>query len=110
MTPESEALFSFSLDRVGSYMETEEKNTKKKLEKLKEKVTKFIETSNTTKVAEKYKIRHMEDKKLEIISDLETILESSESLEKMLVVEGLSGTEKVWCWKSWCCKHSDEYE
>ena len=94
MSPESETLFTFSLNKVGSYMETEEKKTKKKLEKLKEKVTKFIETSNTTKVSEKYKLRFMEDKKLEIISDLETILESSESLEKMLVVEGLSGTEK----------------
>jgi hypothetical protein len=94
MTPESEDLFRYSLTKVGPELETTEKETTKKLEKLKEKVVKRLTEKSAIGVSRKYKVNSSEDFKTELIADFESILESSKLIEKMIVVEGLSGTDK----------------
>ncbi len=94
LTPESEELFRYSIEKVSQDLESGEASTKKKLEKLKEKVVKKLTENNAMGVSRKYKLNSSEDFKNEIIADLESILESSDSLEKMIVVEGVSGVDK----------------
>lgn len=94
MTPESEDLFRYSLTKVGPELESAEKETTKKLEKLKEKIVKRLTEKNAIGVSRKYKVNSSEDFKTELVADFESILESSKLIEKMIVVEGLSGTDK----------------
>ena len=94
ITPESEDLFKYSMNKVGAELESGETETKKKLEKLKEKVVKKLTEQSSVAISKKYKINSGEDFKNELISDIESILESSSAVEKMIVVEGLSGVEK----------------
>lgn len=93
INPEAETLFGYSMQKVGEFMENQEKSTMKNLKKLKEKIEKLL-FQGQAEVSKKYNINSSENTKKEIISMLESIIESSKVFEKMVVVEGLSGTEK----------------
>jgi len=91
--PETKELFEYSLNKVGADLE-EEESTKKQFKELKEKIEKFLSKTNAPNISKKYRVANLEDMKIEVIADLESILESSAIFEKMIVVEGLSGIER----------------
>ena len=91
---EADVLFAYSLQEVAEALENNEK-TKKQLEKLKEKITKFITNTDTKNdIRKKYVYSNAEDFKREIISDLESILESNDDLERSIVLEALTGKNR----------------
>jgi len=92
--PESQQLFDFIMMQGGIGIELMDKDVKKKLEKLKESVTNFINSYQKNQISKKYSISSEENFKIEIISKLEEILEESNAFEKVLVLEALTGTQK----------------
>ena len=88
---EADILFNMILQGLLEKIESDEE-IKKKLEKLKEKVTTYINNFNLkNNVNKKYMYTTGDNFKTEIIANLESILESNDELELSLMTEVLTG-------------------
>lgn len=91
---EARVLFDFCFKSKLEELTSDEK-IKKSLEKLKKKVSDYIISfGNNTSIQQKYLYSRGEDFKIDIISDLEEILQTSDVLESVMVIEALTGNEK----------------
>jgi len=91
---EANFLFQFSLEQAAQSIETDPK-IKKSLEKLKEKlITVATNFDNKQSIEQKYILSSGENIKREFISSLESILESNNNMEKSVVMEALTGSQK----------------
>jgi len=92
--PEADTLFKFSLQVSMQELERDER-IKKGLEKIKKKIQDYISGFNQkNSVQQKYLFMRGDNFKIELISDLEELLENSDTFEKTLVVEALTGQQK----------------
>tara|TARA_X000001388_G_C2234809_1_gene124804 strand:- start:10922 stop:12955 length:2034 start_codon:yes stop_codon:yes gene_type:complete len=91
---EANLLFQFSLQNTIEKIESNEK-VKKQLEKLKEKVVNIITNfDNKEDIQRKYILSNGENIKRELISSLESLLESNDDMERFVVLESLTGSQK----------------
>lgn len=94
LQPEAQVLFNYALGVSVQQIE-EEKRAKESLEKLKKKIDDYIASfKKDGSIQKKYLYASGQNFKLEIKSDLESILEHSDSFEETIVVECLTGNEK----------------
>jgi len=91
---EAQVLFDFCFKSRIKELISDEKITKS-LEKIKKKVSDYIISfGNDTSIQQKYLYSRGEDFKIDIISDLEELLQTSDTLESSIVIEALTGNEK----------------
>ena len=91
---EANALFSITLQELVETLESDEK-VKKQLDKLKEKIINVATNfDNKENIQKKYVLSNGENVKKELISSIESILQSNDKVERFLVIQSLTGSRK----------------